>query len=69
MKKQYVGLVRDHSGSMASIVRAALNDYNQVIGAIKNAADKDHMGLGNNRDYKTRAAISRLAGRNGGSGK
>ena len=41
MKKQYVGLVRDHSGSMASIVRAALNDYNQVIGAIKNAADKE----------------------------
>lgn len=40
--KQYVGLSRDHSGSMNGLDRAAMNDYNQTIGAIKKAAvDQD----------------------------
>lgn len=41
MKKQYVGLVRDHSASMARISRAAQDDYNSLISAIKSAADRE----------------------------
>lgn len=41
MSKQYVGLVRDHSASMSNIASAALNDYNDLIGVIKKAADKE----------------------------
>lgn len=41
MKKQYVGLVRDHSASMASLSRAAKDDYNGLIGVIKSASDKE----------------------------
>ena len=41
MKKQYVGLVRDHSGSMAHIAFAAKQDYNTLIAAIKEASDKE----------------------------
>lgn len=41
MKKQYIGLVKDHSGSMASIAMAARNDYNALISAIRLAADKE----------------------------
>jgi hypothetical protein len=36
--KQYIGISRDHSGSMQSITKAAMNDYNQNISAIKEAA-------------------------------
>jgi hypothetical protein len=38
MKKQYIGISRDHSGSMASLRVAAIRDYNDGIGAIKTAA-------------------------------
>jgi len=41
MKKQYVGIVRDHSGSMAHLSRAALADYNTLIGAVAGAADRE----------------------------
>lgn len=40
MKKQYVGLVRDHSGSMAHLAVTAMKDYNTLIGEIKTASDK-----------------------------
>lgn len=35
MKKTYIGIVRDHSGSMSIISRAAARDYNDNIAAIK----------------------------------
>lgn len=38
MKKQYVGISRDHSGSMGSLRKAAIKDYNDGISAIKVAA-------------------------------
>lgn len=41
MKKQYIGLVRDHSGSMAHLASAAMRDYNDLIGAITAAADRE----------------------------
>jgi hypothetical protein len=37
--KQYLGISRDHSGSMAHLKNAAMADYNNVIKAIKNASD------------------------------
>lgn len=36
--KQYIGIVRDHSGSMYMLKSAAITDYNNTIKAIKNAA-------------------------------
>ena len=36
--KQYIGISRDHSGSMQGITKAAMNDYNQTISAIKEAS-------------------------------
>jgi hypothetical protein len=43
MKKQYVGISRDHSGSVASLRRPAIKDYNDGIQAIKTAAsDNDN---------------------------
>lgn len=39
--KQYIGISRDHSGSMASIATHAKNDYNDNIDAIRNAAQKE----------------------------
>jgi hypothetical protein len=38
MKKQYVGISRDHSQSMASLRNSAMKDYNNGIEAIKTAA-------------------------------
>lgn len=38
MIKQYVGISRDHSGSMASLSNAAMRDYNANIATIKTAA-------------------------------
>lgn len=38
MKKQYIGISRDHSGSMSSLTRAAIQDYNGNIRAIQSAA-------------------------------
>jgi hypothetical protein len=37
--KQYVGISRDHSGSMGHLKNAAMADYNNVIKAIKTASD------------------------------
>jgi hypothetical protein len=41
MKKQYIGLVRDHSASMNPLSSAAKNDYNNVIAAISAASVKE----------------------------
>jgi hypothetical protein len=41
MKKQYIGLVKDHSGSMGHLRFAALKDYNALIYAIKAASEKE----------------------------
>lgn len=38
MQTTYLGLVRDHSGSMRSIAHAASKDYNSKIAAIQDAA-------------------------------
>jgi hypothetical protein len=38
LKKQYVGISRDHSGSMSLLRSAAIKDYNDGIAAIKAAA-------------------------------
>jgi hypothetical protein len=39
--KQYVGLVRDHSGSMSGLQHAALKDYNANLETIKTASVKE----------------------------
>lgn len=39
--KQYVGISRDHSGSMSSLRNPAMKDYNDNISAIKHAADEN----------------------------
>lgn len=39
--KTYIGISRDHSGSMAGITEAARKDYNQTITDLQNAAGKD----------------------------
>lgn len=41
MKKNYIVIVRDHSGSMSSIRRAAARDYNDNIAALKEAASRE----------------------------
>jgi hypothetical protein len=38
MKKQYIGISRDHSGSMMSLTKPAIKDYNNSIEAIKTAS-------------------------------
>lgn len=38
MKKQYIGISRDHSGSMRSLRYEAIKDYNNGLKAIKTAA-------------------------------
>lgn len=38
-KKLYVGILRDHSGSMDWLSRPAMEDYNSLIATIKNASD------------------------------
>jgi hypothetical protein len=38
MKKNYIGISRDHSGSMAYLARAAAKDYNENIAVIKDRA-------------------------------
>ncbi len=40
MQKTYVGIARDHSGSMQGLRNAALKDYNLQIGTIKEEAVK-----------------------------
>lgn len=39
--KNYIGFVNDHSGSMSHLARAAMNDYNANIAAIKEAATQE----------------------------
>lgn len=39
--KNYIGFVNDHSGSMSSLARAAINDYNVTISAVKDAASRE----------------------------
>lgn len=39
--KQYVGISRDHSGSMRPLVNAAMQDYNENIKAIKSGAEEN----------------------------
>lgn len=39
--KNYIGISRDHSGSMASLYRPATKDYNETIQAIKKAAIRE----------------------------
>lgn len=39
--KQYVGISRDHSGSMQSLAHAAMRDYNNTIAAVKDGAQKN----------------------------
>ena len=41
--KQYIGLSRDHSGSMRLLAKAAARDYNQNIAAIKKAATQNNI--------------------------
>lgn len=41
--KQYVGLVRDHSGSMRSVWRAALADYNNTIEDLRLASQRENI--------------------------
>ncbi len=38
MRKTYIGFLRDHSGSMQSLSRGALADYNRQLSAIQEAA-------------------------------
>ena len=39
--KNYIGFVNDHFGSMSHLARAAMNDYNANIAAIKEAATQE----------------------------
>lgn len=43
MQKNYIGISRDHSGSMQSIAQAAARDYNANITAIRNNANKTNI--------------------------
>ena len=39
--KNYIKFVNDHSGSMVSIAKAAMKDYNANIDAVKSAATRE----------------------------
>jgi hypothetical protein len=41
MLKNYIGISRDHSGSMSNIKRAAARDYNETISNVKEAAVRE----------------------------
>lgn len=41
MKKTYLGIIRDHSGSMYSIREAAAKDFNELIATTKASSDKE----------------------------
>ena len=43
MLKNYIGISRDHSGSMSSIARAAARDYNANIASIRDNANKTNI--------------------------
>jgi len=42
MKKNYIAIVRDHSGSMSSFKRSAARDYNELIAALKDASRSEN---------------------------
>lgn len=43
MYKNYIGISRDHSGSMYSIGKAAMKDYNQTVDSLKRAATEENI--------------------------
>lgn len=43
MYKQYVGISRDHSGSMSSLARYAMKDYNLNVESIKEGANSNNI--------------------------
>lgn len=43
MKKQYIGISRDHSGSMSTLRSAAAKDYNDSVDAIGKAAKENQI--------------------------
>jgi hypothetical protein len=40
-RKTYVGIGRDHSGSMSSLVKGAMKDYNDLIKQLRSASDEE----------------------------
>lgn len=42
-KYQHIAIIRDHSGSMSQITKAAMNDYNTTIQGIKDASNSSGM--------------------------
>jgi hypothetical protein len=67
--KTYVGLVRDHSASMRTLSRKAMEDYNSTVGGIKSSIGADHTaylttvecGSGNSSQAKLVEAINPLS--------
>lgn len=43
MKKQYIAIIRDHSGSMGGLVQAAKEDYNTNLAAIKEMSQQTNI--------------------------
>ena len=39
MTKQYIGISRDHSGSMGGLTKAAMQDYNLLLDTLRRASD------------------------------
>lgn len=65
--KNYIGFVNDHSGSMEKLRQAAIKDYNAMIGAVKDAANREMLdtvvstvgiGLGGNMNIARQVVIS-----------
>lgn len=65
--KNYIGFVNDHSGSMTSLKKAAIKDYNAMISAVKDAANREMLdtvvstvgiGLGGFKDIVRQVVIS-----------
>lgn len=66
MKKTYIGIVRDHSGSMQSITEAARKDYNAQISEIKGGAIREGQDVivsvvtfGPAADYSSKVPVTR----------
>lgn len=66
--KTYVGIIRDHSGSMGGIARYAARDYNEVVASLKEAAHENSIDTivsvievgGNTRRVVTNSAVGIL---------
>jgi uncharacterized protein with von Willebrand factor type A (vWA) domain len=41
--KQYIGISKDHSGSMFGLSKQAARDYNSLIASVQNAATKNNI--------------------------